>query len=124
MNVYLDVASVASGQQFRGAFYTNASSDFVSSVSSGAYSYYVYGDGNGTHAFNGTNYYTLSEYDTAHGNFSVVLSTVAETANFGGGNISGRVTQFALVPEPGTISLLLVLAVSLAGYGCLRRRGS
>ena len=37
VSVYLDVASIAAGQQFRGGFYTNASSDFRSSISGVAY---------------------------------------------------------------------------------------
>jgi autotransporter-associated beta strand protein len=123
VSVYLDVAGIALNEQFRGGIYSNAPGDFTSSVSGGAYSYYIFGDGHGLHLFNGTYYYTLGEYDATHGNLSVALSFVAETANFGGGNISGEVMQFAVVPEPGTFSLLLVLASSLAGYGCLKRRG-
>ena len=124
VSVYLEVASIAAGQQFHGGFYTDASSNFINTISGAAYNYYVLGDGHGSNLFNGTYYYTLGQYDATHGNsFSVALSTVAETANFGSGNVSGQVTQFAVVPEPGTIAMLLVLAVSLAGYGCLKRRG-
>jgi fibronectin-binding autotransporter adhesin len=124
VNVYLDVAGIATNQQFRGGFYLNASGDFANSVKGGTYSYYVLGDGHGGNPFNGAYYYTLAEYDTAHAlNLYAVLSTMAETANFGDGNVSGRVMQVTLVPEPGTIAMLLVLAASLAGYGCLKRRG-
>jgi autotransporter-associated beta strand protein len=125
VGVYLDYASIAGGQNYLGGVYINSSGDFASSVKSGIYSYYVYGDGHGTHSYNGTNYYTIAEYDATHGgSLYVTPSTVAYTVNFGSGNINGRVMEFSVVPEPGTIAMLLVLASSLAGYGWLRRRGS
>lgn len=73
------------------------------------------GNGSGTaRTFNGQGYYSLAGFDPT---LSMTLSTVAEAANFGSGTISGQVTQFAVVPEPGTFALggMAALAGLLAG---------
>ena len=105
VDVYFDVASVAAGDQFRGGIYVDAAADFANGVKNAMYSYYVLGNGGGTHGFNGVNYYTLAEYDPALG---IALGTVADTAHFAGGTVTGRVMQFAVttIPEPGTLALL------------------
>lgn len=103
IDVYFDVAALAAGDTFRGGFYTDLAGDFASSISDAAYAYWVRGNGSGTtRTFDGQGYYALAGFDPT---LSVTLSTVSEAANFGGGTINGQVTQFAVVPEPGTLAL-------------------
>ncbi|OPZ23190.1 MAG: PEP-CTERM motif protein [Lentisphaerae bacterium ADurb.BinA184] len=79
------------------------------------------GDGNGTHGFNGTDYYTLAELYGAGA--SVTVSTIAEAADFGDGDVNGYVTLFnvsvGVIPEPATLG---VLALGAAGVALRRRR--
>jgi hypothetical protein len=80
----------------------------------------VTGNGSGTDTtFNGQGYYSLATFDPS---LSVTLSTVAEAADFGGGTINGQVTQFAVVPEPGTFALASLAAVTAVGLVARRRR--
>jgi MYXO-CTERM domain-containing protein len=80
--------------------------------------YFVKGDGNGTHLFNGQAYYTLPEYSSTLG---INFSTVSESANFGTGSLNGAETQFVVAaPEPGAALGSLVLA----GLALRRRRRS
>lgn len=103
IDVYFDVAALAAGDTFQGGFYTDLAGDFASSISDAAYAYWVKGNGSGTtRTFDGQSYYALAGFDPT---LSVTLSTVSEAANFGGGTINGQVTQFAVVPEPGTLAL-------------------
>ena len=51
----------------------------------------------------------------------ITVSTVAQTANFGSGNVNGQVMQIDVIPEPSTYALL-VLAVIGLGVKCWRRR--
>jgi hypothetical protein len=48
---------------------------------------------------------------------------VAQTANFGSGNVNGQVMQIDVIPEPSTYALL-VLAVAGWGAHAWRRRKS
>jgi len=100
VDVYFDVASLAVGDTFRGGFYTDLAADFLSSIADGSFAYWVRGGSERT--FNGQGYSSLAAFDPT---LSVTLSTVAEAANFGGGTVDGQVTQFAIVPEPGTLAL-------------------
>ena len=103
IDVYFDVAALAAGDTFRGGFYTDLAGDFFSSINGATYAYWVKGNGSGTtRTFDGQGYYALAGFDPT---LSVTLSTVSEAANFGGGTITGQVTQFAVVPEPGTLAL-------------------
>ncbi len=117
-DIYFSTAALAASTAFQGGIFTDKSTSFLSSVSSGAFNYYVLGDGSGTHAYNGTNYYTLTEYDTLVGTpFDITLSTIqVGSAAFATGTVSnGYVMQFdvATVPEPGTWAMLI------GGFGLL-----
>ena len=114
VSVYFNVASLTNTDLFKGGFYTDAGSDFQALIKDAKFDYYIKG---GTHTFNGVNYYTLAEYNTTNSSaFSVTVSTLTETANFGGGPVNGYVTQFA-VPEPSALALF-----ALGGLALLRRR--
>ena len=120
VDVYFDVLSLAASDTFKGGFYTDLQSDFLSSVQSGTYAYWVKGDGTGTdRTFNGQSYFSLGNFDSG---LSVALSTVAETANFAGGSVSGQVMEFSIVPEPSTLIVALA-GLGLGGLQLARRRG-
>ncbi|MEN6407081.1 MAG: PEP-CTERM sorting domain-containing protein [Thermoguttaceae bacterium] len=121
VDVYLGVASVAAGDSFLGGFYEDAATDFTSAISGASYNFFVLGDGAGTHAYNGTNYYTLGEYNSA---LSVDVATVASTADFATGTVNGGVTQFtiAAVPEPATAVMLLGGLLGLVAYAWRKRK--
>jgi autotransporter-associated beta strand protein len=114
MDIYLRLSSVTHGDQFQGGLYLDNGADFLSSIQDTSISYFVLGNGSGTHFFNGDCYYTLAEL---YPSWSVSLATVRSTANFGSGNIDGRVMQFTVAPEPGTALLLFLGLVGLLGYG-------
>lgn len=101
-------ASLAAGNVFRGGFYIDtattagARAAAASLLADATWAYYVFGDGNGTHAYGGSNYYTLVEYDPS---LSIEWGVVADPANFGSGLVGGAVTQFTAVPEPGGVWL-------------------
>lgn len=119
VDVYLDVASLAAGDTFRGGFYTDLAGDFLSSIGGATYAYWVKGNGSGTtRTFNGQGYYALAAFDPT---LSVTLSTVAEAANFGGGTVNGQVAQFAVVPEPGALALCGIAAVWVVALARQRR---
>jgi autotransporter-associated beta strand protein len=102
--------SIADGDTFRGGTYVDSATTlgardaFATAIADADWQYYVYGNGGGTHSFNGTSYYTLSEYDSS---LTITRTVVADSANFGGGTINGAVTQFVVVPEPGAMALAL-----------------
>jgi autotransporter-associated beta strand protein len=115
VGVYLNVASLSLGNLYRGGFFTDRTTDFTTSVDSGAYSFYVFGDGGGAISFNGVNYYTLAQYNTANStNFSILRDVVQiASANFAGGTVNnGWVQQFEIitgplaVPEPTVVLLM------------------
>jgi hypothetical protein len=110
------------GDVWKGAFFTDADSSFLSSIQSAAYRFYLYGDGNGTYTFNGVNYYSLRDIDPEWTrNFGVGTEAVLG-APLAGGAVDGVVTTFTVVvPEPST-SALAALGTCLAGLSCWRRR--
>ncbi len=122
VSFYLNVASLAEATSYQGGFFTDRSSDFLSSVQNANKAFYVFGNGSGTHAYNSVNYYTLAEYNTLiSGSFDVTLGTFqVASANFSDGTISnGWVTELTVVPEPSTWALL---AFSLMTVIIFRRR--
>ena len=122
LNFYLNVGSLTSNTTYQGGFFTDQNTNFLSSVQNATKAFYVFGDGSGTHAYNGVNYYTLGEYKTnVSGAFDVTLGTFqVASANFATGTITnGYVTELNVVPEPATWALL---AFSLTTALVLRRR--
>ncbi len=121
IDVYLGVTDLELRDEFRGGVYVDEAVDaadralFLGTVEGADYQYYVLGDGNGTHSFEGLGYYTLDEYDPF---LRLELSTVAETASFAAGSVSGSVLQFRVVPEP----VLPVLFAFILPALLLRRR--
>lgn len=118
VSVYLDVASVAFGDTFRGGFYTDSSSDFLASVLGADVAYYVRDAGGGV-SFNGQNYSVL-DASFLPGFSGMTVSTVTvPLAGFASGDVTnGVVTQFVVVPEP-TGGLLT--AAGLATAAVIRR---
>jgi autotransporter-associated beta strand protein len=102
--------SIAEGDTFRGGTYVDSATTleardaFATAISGANWQYYVYGNGGGTHAFNGTSYYTLGEYNSS---LTITRTVVADSANFSGGTVNGAVTQFVVVPEPGALAFVL-----------------
>jgi len=111
VNVYFG----ADAGTFWGGFFTDKSADFLSSVGSATYNYFIPGTGPGSISYNGSDYVSL-----AAGN--VTLSTAAiASADFSGATVTnGYVTQFVVVPEPSAWIIGLV-GVALA-VGLARRR--
>jgi fibronectin-binding autotransporter adhesin len=122
VDVYFDVASFGGSAAFRGGFFTDAAADFLATIQAADFTYYVRGDGQGPTSYNGVNYYELSAWDPAY-SVSVSTPTVA-LADFAGGTVTnGRVTEFVVVPEPGTTAGLAALTAALAAWRAARRRG-
>jgi hypothetical protein len=103
VDVYMSQVAVALGT-LTGGFFTDTQVDFLTSVSSANFRYFVQSN-SGSYTYNGQTYQTLAQYDASR---SVTVSTIAAG--------SGQVTQFVItVPEPtmlfaagaGTASLLL-----------------
>ncbi|MEN6407295.1 MAG: autotransporter-associated beta strand repeat-containing protein [Thermoguttaceae bacterium] len=122
VDVYFGLSSLAAGDSFLGGFYEDGATDFTSMISGASYNFFVLGDGAGTHAYNGVNYYTLAEYNAG---LSVDVATVASSAEFvAGTTVNGGVTQFtvAAVPEPATAVMLLGGLLGLVAYAWRKRK--
>jgi len=124
VNIYFDLANLNNGT-YKGAWFTDESSDFIASIQNAAYHYYVFGGGGGTHLFNEVLYYTLDEYKALPGlsGVSIAVSTVSESAIFDGVNtVNGRVTRFTVtggvggpsaIPEPAALGLIGLALLAL-----------
>lgn len=102
VNIYLNVGTLTQGDTFTGGFYTDEPEAFLTSVSDATYQY---------HLFNGIG------YDLYTGPLTFDVNTIALSANFGNGTISGFSTQFTAIPEPSSLTLLALSSLAL-----LRRR--
>jgi autotransporter-associated beta strand protein len=109
ITLYLGVLSLSEGDVFTGGFFTDNSADFLASINSAAFSYFL-ADAGGLTTYNGNTY---TEYTGPLG-FSRSTVEVA-SADFAGGTVTnGYVTQFTVIPEPsaallGGIGLLLLV---------------
>lgn len=101
VNIYFSFTSLNPGSIYTGGFFTDQVGDFRATIDQAAFNYYVLATGPGTVIYNGVNYVAYTGYD-------IEITTVAQTADFAGGSVNGRVTQFKVVPEPSTYALLAV----------------
>ena len=108
VNIYFTQSAVELGT-LTGGFFTSLQSDFLNSISSATYQYFVQ-DAAGSTLYNGSAYKTLAQYDSAK---TVSVTTVAANG--------GQVMQMVVVPEPGAIALAGV-GIALAGWALRGRR--
>ena len=125
INIYFSGAALFTGStavQYKGGFFTDQSASFASSISGATYNYY-FANASGTNSYNGANYYDKAQYESLilGTNMLITVSTVAQTANFGGGDINGQVMQVQVVPEPSTYALLGLSAAAFGAYRWRRR---
>ena len=126
INIYFSGSALFAGSspvQYTGGFFTDQSASFAGSISGATFNYFFQNNA-GSIGYNDANYYTRSQYETLvlGTNMVITLSTVAQTADFGGGNIIGQILRIDVVPEPSTYALLVFSAVGVAGYMIRRRR--
>ena len=118
IDIYFNVDSIKMGDIFEGGFFTGLSaSDLMLAVQNAHFNYWVK-DSGGLTLFGGNHYSSLFNVP---GITSVTVQTAARTADFGGGNITGSVTQFVIVPEPGALALAGI-GIAAAAYAYRRRR--
>jgi autotransporter-associated beta strand protein len=127
INIYFsgDALFTGSPKTITGGFFTDQSASFADFITNATYNYY-FANGFGTNSYNGVNYYSKAQYETAvlsSNLMTITITTVAQTANFGSGNVNGQVMQIDVIPEPSTYALL-VLAVAGWGAHAWRRRKS
>ena len=112
ISLYFGVTSLNDGDVFTGGFFTDNDVDFLASISSATFQYFI-SDAGGATVYNGANY---TQYT---GPLGITASTVAvPAAAFASGTVDGYVTQFSVaVPEPSTALLGAIGLIAL-----LRRR--
>ncbi|MEI6239407.1 MAG: autotransporter-associated beta strand repeat-containing protein [Planctomycetia bacterium] len=115
IDVYFD--SVAQGTYEAGFFTIISASELLTKVQGATWNFWGK-DANGTQNFGGNTYKNVLSFAGITG---VNVTTVASTANFGSGNVTGSVTQFVVVPEPSSLALA-GLGVAFAGYAAWKRR--
>lgn len=112
ISLYFGVTSITDGDVFTGGFFTDNDADFLASISSATFQYFL-SDAGGATVYNGANYTLYT------GPLGITASTVAvPVAAFASGTVDGYVSQFTVaVPEP---SAALLGAIGLIAL--LRRR--
>lgn len=128
INVYFSGAALFTGStavQYKGGFFTDASANFASSITNATFNYF-FANAAGTNSYNGDNFYTRSQYESLvlGTNMIISVSTVAQTADFGSGNINGQIVQIDVIPEPSTYALIGLSAVAFGAYQWRRRTRS
>jgi autotransporter-associated beta strand protein len=114
ISIYLDVATLAQGDTFRGGFFTDRDVDFIATIENATFTYYL-------QSATGSVTYNSVAYDPYAGPLTFDWSTVSETAGFAGGAESGFVSQFVAVPEPATWVLIMAGGVSVGAVVRSRR---
>ena len=107
ITLYLNVGSLTQGDVFTGGFYTDNNASFLTAIGSATFQYFL-ADAGGATTYEGDTYTAYA------GPLAFDVSTVAQTADFGAGDVNGYVTQFTVVPEPraallGGLGLLALL---------------
>ena len=131
INIYFIGAALFTGNtgvQYKGGFFTDEPASFASSIGGATFNYF-FANASGATSYNGVNFYTKSEYETVvlfGTNLTISVSTVAQTADFGSGDITGQIMQIDVIPEPTTYALLglSALAFYISQWRCRRRGGS
>ena len=125
INIYFsgDALFTGSPKTITGGFFTGQSTNFASSITNATYNYY-FANGAGSTTYNGASYYNKTQYESLvlGTNMLITVTTVAQTANFGSGDINGQVMQVQVIPEPSTYALLGLSAVAFGAYRWRRRR--
>jgi autotransporter-associated beta strand protein len=116
VNIYLnDPAQPSFGAvEFRGGFFTDTRSNFLSSLQDATVNYFLRDDA-GSVPYNGVNYTDVTSLDW-------VLQTVPANANFAGSTVNGQVLQ--VVPEPSSFALAGFAIAGLAAAGYRRRKAA
>lgn len=123
IDVYFNVDSLSYNQAFTGGFFTTQSqAQLLEAVQNADFQFWFKTtDGGFTRTFNGVNYkplnYTYSEFSGA------LVQTRQVTADFGAGPVTGVVTEYVVVPEPGSLALAGVgIAYLVCRYRSRRSR--
>ena len=125
INIYFSGGALFTGvpKTITGGFFTDQSTNLASSISGATYNYY-FANTNGPTTYNGASYYNKAQYESLvlGTNMSITVTTVAQTANFGSGDINGQVMQVQVIPEPSIYALLGLSAAAFGAYRWRRRR--
>lgn len=114
VGIYLDAGAFDEDDTFRGGFFTDAASSFLTQIQGATFAYYVATPG-GSVSYEGV------DYEPYTGPLAFSVTTVAETANFGDGPVSGRVMQITVIPEPSTLLFAVFALAGLRMVSSIRR---
>ncbi len=129
IDLYFNDGSFAEGRTYTGGFFIDATSgqfgSFLDAIDSAAFNVYVADAGGGV-VYEGTNYLSLADYNTANSlglSVNIGVATIP-SATFAGGTVTnGQAMQLVVVPEPDAF-LLGGLGLALVGLVLGRRRTS